>query len=403
MHTTVETLVWRQHAASAEGISSVYLAGGSASDGPEGRIGPPRSRVQKAGSEESEQARTKAEGVITSGASVHAVVAPCVLGGRVRAACCDQVLVGQTATDNSAEHFVKPFCVSQLPHIEPERLFVQIPEQVKRLNGDVRSLETALQQRPEVLATVRVNLPVNVRLSVIDHLMHVFGSKLVVRLQRVGVDVRARFDIQADASFKRVPLVVRDRCHTDLAVAGCAVPLKQSHNGDLAVEASALATDTGTAFPVGVHVARSATDVGFINFDVATELAAARFVLHRQTDAVQHEPRGLLGDANRAVDLPRANAVLAVGDQPQNGQPLVQTERRVLKDRPGLERELPLGMTGFALPSLARRIEVNGLRTAGRARHAIGPTAGDHVVLTVLESGEKPDGFGKCLGGAHGW
>src|SRR5687767_11433762 len=96
-------LHWRRHGASAEGISSVYLAGRSASDGPQRGIGPSRSRIQKAGSEESQQAWTKAEGVLTS-ASAHVSKAPCRLSGRARSERCDQLLIRQATADDCAEY-----------------------------------------------------------------------------------------------------------------------------------------------------------------------------------------------------------------------------------------------------------------------------------------------------------
>jgi hypothetical protein len=42
---------------------------------------------------------------------------------------------------------------------------------MKRLNADVGSLQSALQKRPEVFNSVRMNLAVNVFLGVVDHLM----------------------------------------------------------------------------------------------------------------------------------------------------------------------------------------------------------------------------------------
>src|SRR5258708_2680132 len=68
--------------------------------------------------------------------------------------------------------------------VVPEHLFVQIPEQVERFDVDVCSFESTLEQAPEILKAVRVNLPVNVSLCVVHNRM--FVSEVVqpvIRLQ----------------------------------------------------------------------------------------------------------------------------------------------------------------------------------------------------------------------------
>ena len=75
------------------------------------------------------------------------------------------------------------------------------------------------------------------------------------------------------------------------------MPLQHAHDGDLADRARPARADAARAC-VGVHVARLAADVGFVHFHVADSLPPV-VVLHRQPNAVQHEPRGLLRDAKR--------------------------------------------------------------------------------------------------------
>src|SRR5687767_6186057 len=72
--------------------------------------------------------------------------------------------------------------------------------------------------------------------------------------------------------------------------------------------------------------------------------------MQREAQPVRHEPRGLLGDANGPSNLARTDAVLCVHQQPQSGQPLVKSERRIFKDSPGLERELRGRVFTVALP-----------------------------------------------------
>ena len=136
---------------------------------------------------------------------------------------------------------------------------------------------------------------------------------------------------------------------------------------------------------VFVHVARLAADVGFVHFDVAAQFAAAVVLvfLHGETNALEHEPCGLLRDADSASDFVRADAVLRVGDHPHARQPLIQAERGVLENRAGLEGELSLRVTGLALPSVAGLVEIDRLRPALGALDPVRPAPGNHVFPAV--------------------
>src|SRR3981081_2117668 len=56
---------------------------------------------------------------------------------------------------------------------------------------------------------------------------------------------------------------------------------------------------------VRVHIAGFASDEGFVSLHFTTEHAAGLIVLHRKPCTLQHEPCGLLGYADRSVNLPR--------------------------------------------------------------------------------------------------
>ena len=124
-------------------------------------------------------------------------------------------------------------------------------------------------------------------------------------------------------------------------------------------------------------------------------------VLHRQPNALEHEPRGLLRDAEAPRNLMAADAVLGVGDDPDARQSLIQTKRRVLKDGAGLERELPLGVAGLALPTVPRRIEIDRLTPALGAADAVRPAARNQVVAAVYRVGEVLNGVQQRLGHTH--
>src|SRR5271168_3691943 len=80
-----------------------------------------------------------------------------------------------------------------------------------------------------------------------------------------------------------------------------------------------------------VHVLELAAYKGFVNLKLATIAAhlLPRAVLEGETDAVQHEPRGLLSDLQIAGNLVAADAVLAVHYQPDRHEPLVESDGRL--------------------------------------------------------------------------
>lgn len=68
-----------------------------------------------------------------------------------------------------------------------------------------------------------------------------------------------------------------------------------------------------------------------------SERVGFRIFLHSQTNSVEHEPCGLLGHAKSAVNLIGTDAILAIGNHPHSHEPLIQTDRRILEDGPGLD------------------------------------------------------------------
>jgi hypothetical protein len=95
--------------------------------------------------------------------------------------------------------------------------------------------------------------------------------------------------------------------------------------------------------------------------------------LQAKTNPVQHVPCALLGDVERSVNLPRANAVLHAGLHPYRNEPLIETKGRIFHDGSDLDAELGLRVPDPALPETARSDVSNVLRTAGRANNAVFP------------------------------
>ena len=185
-----------------------------------------------------------------------------------------------------------------------------------------------------------------------------------------------------------------DDAGADSAVPVPAVALEQSDDGNFARHAGPL---DGASLAGLVHVSRFTADEGLIDFDFAAKRATRVVVLHGQPNAMEHEPRGFLRDADGAGDFMATDAVPAVGDEPDGWEPLVQTKRGVLEDGPGLQRELSLRVAGLALPPWLRLVEVDLVASADGAGNPLGPASGHHVLQAVLPVGEVADSLGERL------
>ena|SRR5438132_7548519 len=112
---------------------------------------------------------------------------------RRRKATPNQVSIGNALAYNRSEHIHKATAVISAPIVESVHLFVNIAEQVKGVNADVGAFNRPLEQAPEILQAVRVDLTAHVLPGVVDHLMLIELGKLAlaVLLGGVGVEIRA--------------------------------------------------------------------------------------------------------------------------------------------------------------------------------------------------------------------
>ena len=248
---------------------------------------------------------------------------------------------------------------------------------MERLNGYVGALQGALQEAPEVLAAVGVNLPINVSVGVIDDVVGVGVVQTVVRQEFIGVDARASTDVAPDFGLQSGLAIVFNDGQANSAVSVLAVPFQQAHDSDLTLATGAL--DDARALAL-VHVARFAADVGFVNLNVAADFLKA-LVVHGEAQAVQHEPCGLLGDTKVARDFVAADAVLAVDEHPQGREPLIQTNWAVFEDAADLHRKLFLAAS--ALPERASAQAIAGVGTSA--------TTGALDAIRPPERGNKRD------------
>jgi len=101
-----------------------------------------------------------------------------------------------------------------------------------------------------------------------------------------------------------------------------------------------------------VRVAGLAADIGFVALDNLAGTADRAVIVvwpHGLADTVRHEPGGLVGDAQHAVKLMRADALLGSGHQVRGENPLVERDFGALKD--GSDGDGELLATALALVS----------------------------------------------------
>src|ERR1035437_5697114 len=73
-----------------------------------------------------------------------------------------QLFVSQTATNYMPHPKDEALCIIHISVVEAEGLFVNVAEQVERLNRNVGAVKRAFQKAPEVLHSVGVDVAVNV-------------------------------------------------------------------------------------------------------------------------------------------------------------------------------------------------------------------------------------------------
>ncbi len=299
----------------------------------------------------------------------------------------------QAASANLPADMGEPFSVRRFAIVEPERLFVQIAEQTERLDADVGSMKTALQQTPEVLHTIGVDVAVHVFDRVIDNGVLVVCAQPVVRLKFVREDRGSGVDMLTDGGLKIFLFPGVNVTHDHLASA------LQHTEHNLLANRSAPLDLFGTL--VLVHIPGLAADERFVNLNCPAELAARRFVLHGFANSLQHEPRGFLTDTQISGNLVTTNAVLTVGDQPNSNKPLIETDRGFIEQGADLGRELPPALRGATLPDTASFEKHRLFRLAVRTLNTLRPTIGGKVLKCVVRIGKVLNGFSHGLGCFH--
>src|ERR1017187_1847646 len=203
---------------------------------------------------------------------------------------------------------------------------------MERLDTYIGSRNASLEETPEILKAIGMHPAIHIGNGVINDGMSVILSESAVRRKRIGVERRASFHMLADFGLQCSPLAAR---YDDSA--NRSTTLQHSHDGGLIFAAGS--GDAALAL-AHMHVAALATDESFVGLDFAAQLASKELILHGETDAVEHEPCCLLRDLHVAGDLVAADPILAIGEEPGRGQPLVETDGGILHHGSNLDRKL---------------------------------------------------------------
>jgi hypothetical protein len=243
----------------------------------------------------------------------------------------------------------------------------------------------ALQDAPEAFNRVGVNGADDVfAASVADHLMGIQLLDVVVADPFVGNE-------QAD--------LVRHSVHDEFGEHFAAHGIDDTrHDVALAADGAdnrhlartkATTTRLTTALPK-VFILGFATDEGFVHLDHAAQFVEILFD-QRRANAMAHIPSRLVGaEADIAMDLPRAHALLAGQQQMNDAIPSTQIDLGILENGPGNVGE-PIAASAairafpFEFHSLER---VTPFPATARANHAVRPAPGDQVFVASPLIGE---------------
>lgn len=283
-----------------------------------------------------------------------------------------------------------------LPVVMTKRELRQVQRQIGFADIVIRADDTTLQQAPEAINVGRVYIPAHIlALGVIDRLMREFTLQAGIACVLIRGD-------QGHASIHRFPHE-RAKGHAVRVLNDFADHVTLAGNGtDNADLAAGHASNVG--FLAAMAVLILATDIRFVNLHVAHELPKAA-ILHGGSDPVAHIPRGaIVTGTDLAVNLQRANALLALGHEVDHLEPHAQVVVRVLKHSFGNDREA-IAIASAAILTLAHPMKELGLERidllvlATRALHAIRPA---HIPKKRLARFFRRKAVGQLRQG-HGW
>jgi hypothetical protein len=272
--------------------------------------------------------------------------------------------------------------ICRLAVVVAKRLFVKVAEQVERLDTDVCAVQAAFKRAPEILHRVGVDVAVHILDSMVNNSVLEVSLQTIVGQKFVTEDRGASLNALTNDALKLLLPASLNMVNYNLAAT-----LDHSKYNFFAIRATTLDFLRTLSF---VHIAGLAADESLIDFDFASELVKTH-VLHRKTDAVKHEPCGLLSNAKIPMDFVGTDSVLAADQHPCGAEPLFERDRGILENGSGLESERGAWMLRVTLPYTLLGKIGKLLRAATRALYdAVRPAQCDHEIAAMFEV-RKPD------------
>src|SRR5579864_9344329 len=87
-------------------------------------------------------------------------------------------------------------------------LLIEVTEKMERFNGNIGAFQSAFYEAPEIFQTVRVNLPVNVFLGMVNDSVSVFLIESPIGMAIVGRELRTGFDVVSNKCVQNVTLPI---------------------------------------------------------------------------------------------------------------------------------------------------------------------------------------------------
>jgi len=261
-----------------------------------------------------------------------------------------------------------------IPVVVPERELVQVGLQVLRRDTVIGANDCPLEQRPERLNALSMDVAIHERFGMANGLVGQLGISggLDVGFEFVGAE---QFSFVADEG-------VEERGE------GSGLEIWDD-SGDyistslLEPDDSLLAGSTTATLPAGFLP----TDVGVVHFDDTGELVFESMPrLHGLADLHCHSPGGFVGDSKGSFELLGADAFLGVGDQPDGCEPLLKRCSGTMEDGTGGDGEL-VSAPG-TLPQLSILDPVGMVSPASWTGDAVGPAHLAKEDLALVLSGE---------------
>lgn len=291
-----------------------------------------------------------------------------------------QPFIGQALVGTGADHAVEPVHGGTLhvAVIQAKGEFINISAKMFRRDLMVDASQPALENRPNALDSVHAGLLANeLADAMVDGLViEKERSKVSINRRFIRVNGRADLDIIIDGLVQIRRISIRD-----MAGLQSAATLTHAENNGLADRTAPHVELLGL-----VLIAFLAADVGFINFDYASQLFQV-FTAASLTQPVKHEPSGLLSDSDFFGKLKGRNTLASRDEQVHGVQPLVKWDMGPLKDRSSPDGKILIAIIASIVTLLAWR-DALAIGRANGALDSIRPQARFKISSRRLFVGE---------------